>query len=152
MVPDAVIEVLGTSFNVRALESENEVTVTVQDGKVMLSDQDDIAYVQLEKNEKGVLNRETGHIEKYISTDESELFWKNRTLIFRDTRLSSVFETLEKLYRVRIKVNSEAIGDCLLSAKFQDQEIQEILTNIAINFNLEVIEKDNACEISGEGC
>jgi hypothetical protein len=53
---------------------------------------------------------------------------------------------------VRIIVKNEAIGDCQLSAKFQDQEIQEILANIAINFNLEVIEKDNAFEISGEGC
>jgi transmembrane sensor len=151
-VPEAVIEVLGTSFNVRALESEPEVTVTVQDGMVMLTDRDDIAYVKLEKNERGVLNKETGHIEKYISSDENELFWKTRTLIFRDTRLSKVFETLEKLYNVEIIMLNATFSECLLSGKFEDQEIGEILANIAINFNLEVNKKDNVFEISGNGC
>ena len=151
-VPDALIEVLGTSFNVRALEAEPEVTVTVQDGKVMLTDKENIAYVELEAHEKGILNRETGHIEKYISTDESEMFWKTRTLIFRDTQLSRVFETLEKVYKVKIIIQNEAIKECLLSAKFQDQDIDEILANIAINFDLTVQKKDSSYEISGDGC
>jgi transmembrane sensor len=151
-VPDAVIEVLGTSFNVRALETEPEVTVTVQDGKVMLTDKENIAYVELEAHEKGILNRETGHIEKYISTDESEMFWKTRTLIFRDTQLSKVFETLEKVYKVKIIIQNEAVKECLLSAKFQDQDIDEVLANIAINFELTVQKKDSSYEISGDGC
>lgn len=151
-VPDAVIEVLGTSFNVRAIETEPEVTVTVQNGKVMLTDREDIAYVVLEAHEKGILNRETGHIEKYVSTDESELFWKTRTLIFRETQLSMVFETLEKVYNVKINVKNDALKECLLTAKFQDQDIDEILANIAINFELEVLKEDSAFEISGDGC
>lgn len=151
-VPEAVIEVLGTSFNVRALETEPEVTVTVQEGKVMLSDREDIAYVVLGKNEKGVLNKETGHIEKHVSTDESELFWKTRTLIFRDTQLSKVFETLEKLFEVEIIMLNGTFGDCLLSAKFQDQDIDEILANIAVNFNLVISRKNDVFEISGDGC
>ncbi len=151
-VPDALIEVLGTSFNVRAIEMEPEVTVTVQDGKVMLSDKEDIAYVVLEAHEKGILNKETGHIEKYVSTDESEMFWKTRTLIFRDTQLSKVFETLEKIYEVKIIVKDDAVKECLLTAKFQDQDIDEILANIAINFELEIQKKDSTFEITGDGC
>ena len=151
-VPDALIEVLGTSFNVRALETEPEVTVTVQDGKVMLSDKEDIAYVVLEAHEKGILNRETGHIEKYVSTDESEMFWKTRTLIFRETRLSSVFNTLEKVYKVKIIIQNEVVKECLLTAKFQDQDIDEILANIAVNFGLTIQKEDSSYEISGDGC
>jgi transmembrane sensor len=151
-VPDAVIEVLGTSFNVRALENEPEVTVTVRDGKVMLSDKEDIAYVVLEAHEKGILNRETGHIEKYISTDENEMFWKTRTLIFRDTQLSSVFATLEKVFNVKIIIENESVKSCHLTAKFQDQDIDEILANIAISFDLTVRKKNSSFEISGDGC
>jgi ferric-dicitrate binding protein FerR (iron transport regulator) len=147
-----MIEVLGTSFNVRALENETEVTVTVQKGKVMLADKEDIAYVVLEPHEKGILNRETGHIEKYFSPDESEMFWKTRTLIFRDTPLSSVFKTLEKVYEVKIIILNEAVKTCLLTAKFQDQNIDEILANIAINFGFTVQKKESSFVISGEGC
>jgi ferric-dicitrate binding protein FerR (iron transport regulator) len=151
-VPEAIIEVLGTSFNVRALEQEPEVSVTVRDGKVMLSDADNIAYVVLEKHEKGILNKETGHIEKYVSTDESEMFWKTRTLIFRETPLSKVFEVLEKVYTIKITIQNDNIEKCLLSAKFQEQEIEEILANIALSFDLEIQKKDSTFEISGDGC
>ena len=151
-VPEAVIEVLGTSFNVRAIEADPEVVVTVQEGKVMLSDKENIAYIVLEKYEKGVLNKESGHIEKYVATDESEMFWKTRTLIFRDTQLSKVFEVLEKLYDVKIKILNDEIKKCLLTAKFQDQEIEEIMANIAINFDLEIQQDGSSIEISGDGC
>jgi ferric-dicitrate binding protein FerR (iron transport regulator) len=151
-VQEAVIEVLGTSFNVRAREEEPEVIVTVRDGKVMLSDAENIAYIVLEQHEKGILNKETGHIEKYVSTDESEMFWKTRTLIFRDTKLSRVFEILEKVYQVKITVRNDKVKECLLTAKFQDQKIDEILANIAINFELEIQRNDSIFEISGDGC
>jgi len=151
-VPNAFIEVLGTSFNVRAIEAEPEITVTVQDGKVKLSDKDDIAYIVLEKYEKGVFNKNTGHIEKYVSTDDSEIFWKTRTLIFRDTQLSKVFETLEKVYQVKINVQNEKVGECRLTAKFQDESIEKILENIAINFELVIQKHNTTFDIVGDGC
>ena len=149
---NALIRVMGTSFNVRALESDPEVSVTVEEGKVRFSDKEDVIYVILERNEKGIFNRETGHIEKYDRAEGSEMFWKSRTIMFRDTRLSVVFSTLEKLYEKEIMIKDEAILSCELTAKFQDMDIEEILDKIAINFNLTIQKTNNTFEISGEGC
>lgn len=149
---NAIIRVLGTSFNVRAVDSESDVSVTVEEGEVRLSDYDDIAYVDLEKNEKGILNRHTGHIEKYEKAEGTEMFWKSRTLIFRDTELSAVFKTLERLYSVELEVKNEKILSCLLTGKFQDMEADEILEKIALSFNLTIHKNNNIFEIYGEGC
>jgi ferric-dicitrate binding protein FerR (iron transport regulator) len=149
---NAIIRVLGTSFNVRAVESESEVSVTVEQGKVRLSDEEDVAYVVLERNEKGIFNRNTGHIEKYERAEGSELFWRSRTLMFRDTELSAVFRTLERLYEMKIIIKNEKILSCVLTGKFQDMEIEEILEKIAINFNLTILKYNNTFEISGDGC
>lgn len=149
---NAVIRVLGTSFNVRAIESEPEISVTVEEGKVRFADEEDVIYVILERNEKGIFNRETGHIEKYERAEGSEMFWKSRTLMFRETRLAVVFSTLGKLYEKEIIVKNEAILTCELTAKFQDMDIDEILDKIAINFNLTIQKTNNTFEISGEGC
>jgi hypothetical protein len=40
----------------------------------------------------------------------------------------------------------------MLSAKFQDMNIEEILDKIAINFNLTIEKNKNTFEISGDGC
>ena len=149
---NAVVRVLGTSFNVRAVEEETEISVTVEEGKVRLSDEEDVAFVILEKNEKGIFNRSTGHIEKYEKTEGGEMFWRSRTVMFRDTELSTVFETLEKLYDTEIRAKNEDILLCMLSAKFQDMNIDEILDKIAINFNLTIEKNNNTFEISGDGC
>jgi ferric-dicitrate binding protein FerR (iron transport regulator) len=149
---NAVVRVLGTSFNIRALEEETEVSVTVEEGKVRLSDEEDVAFVVLGKNEKGIFNRSTGHIEKYEKSEGDEMFWRSRTVMFRDTELSTVFEILEKLYDTEILAKNEDILLCMLSAKFQDMNIEEILDKIAINFNLTIEKNKNTFEISGDGC
>lgn len=149
---NALVRVLGTSFNVRAIQEETEISVTVDEGKVRLSDEDDVAFVILERNEKGVFNRNTGHIEKYEKPEGDEMMWRPRTVMFRDTRLSTVFDTLEKLYDTRIITQNEDILSCELTAKFQDISVQEILDKIAIIFNLTIEEKNNTFEISGDGC
>ncbi len=149
---NAMVRVLGTSFNVRAVEEETEISVTVEEGKVRLSDEEDVAFVILEKNEKGIFNRSTGHIEKYEKSEGGEMFWRSRTVMFRDTELSTVFDTLEKLYDTEILAKNEEILSCMLSAKFQDMDIEEILDKIAINFNLTIEKNNNTFEISGDGC
>jgi len=149
---NALVKVLGTSFNVRAIDTEAEISVTVEEGKVKLSDLEDVVFVLLERNEKGVFNRETGHIEKYERSEGSEMFWRSRTLMFRDTELSIVFETLERLYESEIIIKSEDILSCELSGKFQDENIDEILDRIAVIFNLTIQKNNNTFEISGDGC
>jgi ferric-dicitrate binding protein FerR (iron transport regulator) len=49
---NAVVRVLGTSFNIRALEEETEVSVTVEEGKVRLSDEEDVAFVWFSEKTK----------------------------------------------------------------------------------------------------
>jgi len=149
---NAVVRVLGTSFNVRAIEQEPEITVTVAEGKVRLSDEDDIAYLILEKDEKGIFNKETGHIEKYELTDGSDAFWKTKTLMFRDTELSIVFKTLENVFDTEIEITDSEILSCVLTGKFQDMDVEDILDKIALNFNLTIIRNNNTFEISGNGC
>lgn len=149
---NAVVRVLGTSFNVRAIEHEPEIIVTVAEGKVRLSDEDDIAYLILEKDEKGIFNRKTEHIEKYELTDGSDAFWKTKTLMFRETDLSTVFETLENVFDAEIEITDNEILSCRLTGKFQDMAVEDILEKIALNFNLTIIRNNNTFEISGNGC
>ena len=149
---DARVQVLGTEFNVRDIPEEPEVSVTVTSGRVRFSDKDDISFVYLGPDEKGVLHRDSGLIEKFKTTDENDLFWKTRTLLFRNTRLAVVFKTLEKIFNVTISVKNDAILDCTLTGKFTDASADEILNKISLSFDLQIEKDNNTFNIDGDGC
>jgi transmembrane sensor len=152
IMKDACVHVLGTEFNIRNVAGEPEVTVTVTSGRVKFSDKDDISFVYLGQNEKGVLHRDSGLIEKFSDTDENELFWKTRTLLFRDTKLSVVFKTIEKIFKVNILVNNDSILDCKLTGKFTNASAEEILNKISLSFDLNVQKDNNNFNVDGNGC
>jgi transmembrane sensor len=149
---EARVQVLGTAFNIRDVEGEPDITVTVTEGQVRFSDRDNISFVYLGPDEKGVLHRNSGIIEKFTDRDRNELFWKTGTLLFRDTQLSEVFNTIERTFRVTIRVKNKAILNCRITGKFNNTSAGEILDNISPGFNFTVQKDNNTFIIDGNGC
>jgi ferric-dicitrate binding protein FerR (iron transport regulator) len=152
---EATIEVLGTSFNVKAYPGKN-LEVSVVSGVVKLSkinkETGSAASVKLPAGKKGVL---PVNAEKPDVVDEKlsdEIFWVNRTLIFENTELQLVFRMLEDNYNVKIEVSDSTIYNCRYSSTFEDATIDDILNVIAVSFKLE-LERDNKTYLlKGRGC
>jgi len=149
---DAIITVLGTSFNVKAFDDDIAVEVFVEEGLVELANPDKSQSINLRSGEKGIFLRNTNEIKKETDIDAESLFWLNKTLLFRDTKLSMVFETLERLYQVNIDVEHQAVFNCQLTAKFSNESIDNILDHISTIFELETEKDANNILIKGNGC
>ena len=149
---DAIITVLGTSFNVKALDEDIAVEVLVEEGLVELANPDKSQSTQLRIGEKGIYIKKTNEVKKETDIDVESLYWLNKTLLFRDTRLSIVFETLEKLYEVNINVDDKAVLNCQLTAKFSNETIDNIIDHISTIFELEIEKDANNILIKGNGC
>jgi len=149
---DAVITVLGTSFNVKALEEDIVVEVLVEEGLVELANPDKSQSTQLKVGEKGIYIRESQEVKKETELDPESLYWLNKTLLFRDTELSVVFQTLERLYNVKIKVENQDILKCLLTAKFSNESIDNIIEHISTIFEFETKQDGKDILITGNGC
>ncbi len=157
---DAYIKVLGTSFNVKALDVSPQVEVYVEEGMVLLytieENTGDTASVLLSLGETGLYDKETREVKKVGETDIEVLYWLNKTLIFEETELWRVFEILELTFDVSITLQDSTVNNCRLNAKFLNERIDYILEVISITFGLEV-EKDETTDIKtyfikGEGC
>ena len=148
----AIITVLGTSFNVKALDDDNAVEVLVEEGLVQLSNPDLSQSTQLRVGEKGIYIKETNEVKKETDIDSESLYWLNKTLLFRDTNLSIVFETLERLYTIKIQVENQRILNCQLTAKFSNESIDHIIDHISTIFDLEIVKDDKNILINGDGC
>ena len=149
---DAIITVLGTSFNVKALEADEAVEVLVEEGLVKLENPDFTQSTLLRIGEKGIYIKKTNEVKKETDVDVESLYWLNKTLLFRDTNLSVVFETLERLYDIEIQVDNQDILNCKLTAKFSNESIDHIIDHISTFLELKSKKVNRCFTINGDGC
>lgn len=95
------IEVLGTSFNVRAYRGDDIVAVTLDAGRVVLDDSRGGRF-ELRPSEQLLYDRRSGEGRIVRGTDAMRYsIWKDDVISFRDTPLRDVLETLSRWYDVR---------------------------------------------------
>lgn len=102
-------KVLGTSFNIKAIEGENEIVLTVDEGKVSFSGKKKNESIVLKTGEKGTLNKELLKINKETFLDDNDLSWKNKELNFKDVSLKNVLSAMETLYKIEIKTSNQSL-------------------------------------------
>ncbi len=145
------IKVLGTSFNVRAYENENQNEVYVVTGKVSLADDRDKIII-LSPGEEGILNKKTDILSRSTETNPNHIAWKNKQLIFKKTSLTEVAETLEKYFQISITVKNPDLQKCRFTSSFNDPTLEEVIEAISIALNLNIVHQNKKYTFDGEGC
>jgi ferric-dicitrate binding protein FerR (iron transport regulator) len=147
------IEVLGTSFNVRAIDHSGSVIVTVNTGKVALyqkSKPDERSYIL--PGQKGVFVEVAQEVTVEENQDQNYLAWKTKELIFEDMSLDEVIATLNQVYESRIVLVNKEIASCTLNARFSDQSLESVLKVITTTLDIDMEKKGDRILLSGAGC
>lgn len=143
------VRVLGTTFNVRAYDAQ--VQVLVRTGKVQFSKNDN--KVILTKGQKGEIFANANTIIKSeIAKDETFIKDKSNSFVFNKMSLGEVANTLSKQFNKDIKFSQDKIKNCKLTATFEYENLENIITVIAETFNLKVAYQPDMIILSGEGC
>ncbi|KPK82655.1 MAG: hypothetical protein AMS27_14380 [Bacteroides sp. SM23_62_1] len=132
------IRVLGTSFNVKSGRTTPEVIVTVVSGKVSLCDSLNREYkVILEPGDQGINSPDKGGLIKEGNDDPNFQAWKTGILIFDNTSLKDMCNTLSGYYNRPFVLNNEEIpGDKRITATFDNKDITEILKILEITLDI----------------
>lgn len=142
------VSVLGTSFNVLDYPDGEKVVVAVSTGKVEMKNED--AALILEAGTSGILEP-GGNLEK-VSNDPNVLSWKTGIILFTDNTLEKVVEDLEKYYNTDILLENPETRGCLLTAKFEQQSLEQVMEVLQATLELNVKYVDDQVILSGEGC
>jgi len=139
---NAVVKVLGTSFNINTDTISSIVTVHVTTGKVAFYKADEVENKAiLTKNEKAVL--EDDIISKSIIENPNFLSWKTGILEFKNSPLTSVVDQLAEFYKQTILINAQSIGDFKYTSTIDNQPLEEVLDEIKLVFNLDYLVKND---------
>lgn len=143
------VKVLGTSFNVRAYNAQ--VQVVVKTGRVQFSKNN--SHVILEKGQKAEVLANVNTIVKSEVLDRNTDVQANaQSFIFEKKSLAEVTEILSQKYDRQIILSQDKIKNCKLTASFEHENLENIITVIAETFNLKIQYQDDRIILSGEGC
>ncbi len=143
------IRVLGTSFNVEAYPGSDFVKVTVNTGKVLVypagtnSGMEEKAGRVLTAGEIATYSKKSGILLKSVNDDLNVLSWKTGVLTFKETRLSDVFKAFEQKYQKQFIIVDSAILNQRLTARFENQSLEDALETLSLIFNLNIENKES---------
>jgi len=160
-----VTKVLGTSFLVRAYETEKNVVVTVRTGRVSVFKQQDFEKAQqsgsrqiqgviLMPNQQMTLNLDNNRLQKQSVEQPRALQPETLKpeLVYEDTPVTKVFDTIERTYGIKLLYSKDELSACLVNITFSNESLLERLEVVCqtIGATYEVL--DGQIVIHSKGC
>jgi ferric-dicitrate binding protein FerR (iron transport regulator) len=152
LTKNATVQVVGTSFNVNAYDSLQEVEVIVTTGIVLLETKGGKEKVRLVPGQKGIYSETTEKIVSAVNQDVNFLSWNTGRLVFVENDLRSVLETLKKTYHSDIVIRTDIPVSCIVTVTFDQQSLESVLKVLESTLNLKYVINGNAVEITEAGC
>jgi ferric-dicitrate binding protein FerR (iron transport regulator) len=129
------VQVLGTSFNIRAYENE-PVQTSVKTGKVAFipayagaGKKTDTIYIT--PDEKVTYEQTANSIKKEVTSAEDDKAWTEGRLVFRDMTLEDISYELERTFGKKVSFTEDAPRHFRLTGNFQNNNLQDIMYYLA---------------------
>lgn len=133
---DYSIKVVGTSFNVVALKEEDIIETTLIEGVVDLYINNNKS-ARLSPGDNSIFNKNERTINISQVNAYNQMAWKDGMLIFKSTPMSEVLRVLERNYNVKFKTQDNKLKESTLTARFDKQQLHQILDFLSLASNVE---------------
>lgn len=145
--------VLGTSFNVKAYNDQDDITVTVTRGKVSVSDEKNVLGI-ITPDQQITFHKKTRKARQDPVSATDVIAWAEMDLYFEDVSITDAIVRLEERFQVNIEFEEEKIRDCRFTATFvKGEDLNQIMDVICEFNNLEYSRTENGdIQVSGAGC
>jgi hypothetical protein len=134
--PSQEVEVLGTSFNIKAYKDETNIYTTLVEGKVVISTA--TTKETLEPNQQSNLDLKNNVININPADVNQEISWRKGFFIFKGKSLEQIAKVLSRWYDVDIEFSKPELRDVKFNGLLRKEEpiegiLNSILTTKSIN-------------------
>jgi transmembrane sensor len=144
------IQVVGTSFNIREIPSNESIEVQVQSGIVKMYTS--AKEITVHKGQTGIYYMPAQDLIIKDTLDVNSISYATRTFSFNDISLVEACHYLEKAFNVRIKPDAQRFAGCRFSAQFDNKPLHYILDVINATLNTTYQQQSDTIYINGNGC
>lgn len=152
-------KVLGTSFTVKAVEGERNVTVSVKTGKVAVSTTPrkktmNMSEVILTPNQELIYDREAESISRRIVENPEPIIAVEevKRMRFDNAPVAEIFSAIEKIYGVDLVFDEKAFAQCKLTTSVSDSDLFRRLNIISSAIGASYSVEEDKIVITGAGC
>lgn len=130
-VGEMEVEALGTSFNVKAYEEDEELTATLFTGSIRATVGD--KFFILSPNQHVLFNRESRELSVGKSFNSSYArMWRNNELAFEGETLGDIAILINRIYNVQVAFKSEEIKQYRFSGVIKNNSLDNIIEIISL--------------------
>ncbi|MFA8435078.1 MAG: FecR domain-containing protein [Marinifilaceae bacterium] len=118
-VAETKVEVLGTSFNVKAYDEETEIVTTLVEGSVKVKTSGENAgSLLLKPGQQAVVNEENGMMD--MREVDVALFtsWKDGVFLFKNQRMEDIMMELARWYDVKVFYQNPSVKELCFGGHF----------------------------------
>lgn len=145
-----VVKVVGTTFNVKT--DKDETQVSVSSGTVHFYNKKKPNHqISLSKGESGSFSTEGQTLTKSVTPGSNYDAWATGKLVFEQTPLTDVVRELNQYYQTSIILGNPDLGKCYLTAVFDHQTLDAVLSILELTFDIKAVKK-NGIILVGNGC
>ncbi|MDO6738707.1 FecR family protein [Wenyingzhuangia sp. 2_MG-2023] len=121
--------VLGTSFNIKSYDDEDDITVTLATGKISVDIENENEILLTPSYQVNYNKSTQGFVKQKIDLDRF-LCWRDGVLRFDNEKLATAIPKLEKWFNVKIKIQNQSSKNCSFTGVFKNASLENILQNI----------------------
>jgi transmembrane sensor len=158
---EVVTKVLGTSFDIKAVDGDRQVSVNVRTGQVSVYSQRRISFagkepkgVVLSPNQQAVFDRRKESLSKQLVDEPMPLLPMSAELKrrYEEVPVATVLQELEQLYGIRMIYNKEVLSNCLITTMFGTEPLENKLDVVCETIGATHKEMDAQIIIESKGC
>ena len=150
---EALVEVLGTSFNVNAYKESPVVEITVESGLVALSAKDDTDdLIVMKAGSGGTYHKTQKELTLVASSHPNKISWKTRELFFDASSLEEVVQLINKVYGSSLVISDPDLESCEITVAFKEQSLDAVLKVLEMTLDLEINRTGKEIRLEGNGC
>jgi len=149
----AMVQVLGTSFNVNAYRGNPMVEITVESGVVAVTAKEDRGeQIVLKAGNSGIYNSSSRELLLVPSSNPNNISWKTKDLYFENTPLREAADLIEKVYGITMVISDPVSATCPITVTFSDQSLESVLKVLEATLDLEISHSGETYTLEGTAC
>jgi transmembrane sensor len=157
---EVTTKVLGTSFTIKALREDKNITVAVKTGRVSVYAhpaspiQSRASETILTPNQQIVYNRMANTVSRMLVENPLAIMpaAEIERLHFEEAPVPAIFKALEKVYGVDMVFDEKLFSTCTLTTSISDEPIYDRLDIICKAIGATYSVEEFQIEIDGPGC
>ncbi|MCF0070546.1 FecR family protein [Dyadobacter sp. CY261] len=151
---ELITKVHGTSFSIKAIANEAEITVAVKTGKVSVSSENASPTLLLTCNQQATFER--AHAKLVRSALKSPVLLnipiENQEFTYSETPAADVFEALGKAYGVTVAFDRHSLAHCSITATLGDEPLENKLKWLCTILEAKYTINQDSITITGNPC